>query len=269
MGEAANTAALLPSFERPPVIEVAVGVHFLQLPGLNTVALIRLADMWRARFLKIQEQPPLPPVAPGGNQPFTFEVVNSLPPHRFWLLTEDDSLLVQIQHDRLLLNWRKVKDDDPYPRYDQLREVFSELWSQFSGVVLDGQFGVFQPTLAEVTFFNRIPVSSAAEVPRFIAALNRHWGLDGLGATSLQAERALLDGDTLSGRQNIALGYRPELGSIQLEISSLVRVDAQSTESEGILAALDKAHDIDVLTFDQITTDEAHAIWGKHNVSTD
>lgn len=142
----------LPSFDHPPVIEVAVGVHFLQLPGLNTVALVRLADMWRERFLKVQEQPPLPPVAPGGSRLFTFEVENSPPPHRFWLLTKSESLLVQIQHDRLLLNWRKVKDDDPYPRYGQLRQEFSQLWSEFTAIVLGGQFGAFQPTLAEVTF---------------------------------------------------------------------------------------------------------------------
>jgi uncharacterized protein (TIGR04255 family) len=259
----------LPSFDHPPVIEVAVGVHFLQLPGLNTVALVRLADMWRERFLKVQEQPPLPPIAPGGSHLFTLEVGNSPPPHRFWLLTESESLLVQVQHDRLLLNWRKVEDDDPYPRYGQLRQEFSQLWSEFTAIVLGGQFGAFQPTLAEVTFFNRIPVDSPAEVPGFIAALNPQWQLDGLGATSMQVERVLLDAETLFGRQNIALGYRSELGFIQLEVSSLVRIDAQSTDSEAILAALDRAHDVDVLTFDQITTDEAHTVWGRHNVSAD
>lgn len=106
-------------------------------------------------------------------------------------------------------------------------------------------------------------------MPGFIAALNPQWQLDGLDATSMQVERVLLDAETLFGRQNIALGYRSELGFIQLEISSLVRIDAQSTGFEGILAALDRAHDVDVLTFDQITTDEAHTVWGRHNVSAD
>jgi uncharacterized protein (TIGR04255 family) len=267
MGDAGR-GANLPSFKYPPVIEVAVGIHFLQMPGLNTVALIRLADMWRERYPKVQDQPALPPATPvGGGAVFTFQLQNSPPAQRFWLLAEDDSRLVQIQHDRLLLNWRKVKDDDPYPRYDALRQDFSELWSDFVGYVSGGAYGVFQPSLTEVSFFNRIPVSSAAEVPGVIAALNPQWQLDGHRATSMQLERGLADHSDVFGRQNITLGYRPELGFIQLEISSLVRIDAESADSEAILAALDQAHDVDVLTFDQITTDSAHTVWGKHDVS--
>jgi uncharacterized protein (TIGR04255 family) len=265
MGDAARSATL-PSFEHPPVIEVAVGVHFLQLPDLNTVALVRLADTWRERYPKIQEQPALPPAAPGG-QVFMLQVQNSPPPHRFWLLAENDTLLVQIQHDRLLLNWRKVNNDDPYPRYDKLRQDFSELWSDFVRYVASGDYGAFQPTLAEVTFFNRIPINSASEVPGAIAALNPLWSLDDHLVTSLQIERAIADATGQSGQQNIALGYRPEFGFIQLEISSRVRIDAESTDSVAILAALDEAHDVGVLTFDHITTDSAHTAWGKHDVS--
>lgn len=264
MGDATHRPNL-PSFEHPPVIEVAVGVHFLQLPGLNTVALVRLADTWRDRYPKIQEQPALPPAAPAG-QMLMFQVQSSPPPQRFWLLTENESFLIQVQHDRLLLNWRKVKEDDPYPRYGQLRQHFSDLWSDFVRYVTSADYGVFQPSLAEVSFFNRIPVSSASEVPDIIAALNADWSLEGHLVTSLQIERAILDNaGGQSGQQSIALGYRPEFGGIHLEITSRIGIDAGSSDSTAILAALDQAHDVDVLTFDQITTESAHTAWGKHN----
>lgn len=244
-----------------------MGVHFLQLPGLNTVALVRLADIWRDRYPKIQEHPALPPAAPGG-QMFMLRVGNSAPPQRFWLLAENDSLLIQVQNDRLLLNWRKVKDDDPYPRYGRLRQDFSDVWSDFVRYITSADYGVFQPSLAEVSFFNRIPVSSASEVPRTIAALNPDWSLDGHLVTSLQIERVILDNaGEQSGQQNITLGYRPEFGFIQLEITSRLRIHTESTDSAAILAALDQAHDVDVLTFDQITTDSAHTAWGKHDVN--
>ena len=61
MGDEAHTPAL-PSFERPPVVEVAVGVHFLQLPGRNTVALLRMAEIWSTRYPIVREQLGLPPV---------------------------------------------------------------------------------------------------------------------------------------------------------------------------------------------------------------
>jgi uncharacterized protein (TIGR04255 family) len=264
MGDVAR--ASLPSYARPPVIEVAVGVHFLQLPGLNTVALVRLADLWRERYPKVQEHPALPPAAPGG-QMFVFEVGNSSPPQRFWLLTENESMLVQIQHDRLLLNWRKVDDSDPYPRYSKLRQDFSELWSEFANYIAGGDYGALQPSLAEVTFFNRIPATSASAVPAAIEALNPGWILEGQLATSLQIERAIIDSGGQPGQQRIALGYRPEYGFIQLEISSQVRIDAESHDLAAILTTLDEAHDVDVLTFDQITTDSAHTAWGKYDVN--
>jgi uncharacterized protein (TIGR04255 family) len=259
----------LPSFEHPPVVEVAVGVHFLQLPGLNTVALVRLADMWSGRFPVSQEQPPLPPVIPGGGgQMFSLQFQNALPPLRLWLLTEDEAFLVQIQHDRLLLNWRKVKPDDPYPRYTTLRRDLSELWTEFVTYVAAGDYGVLQPNLAEVTFFNRIPAESAADVPTWIAALNPTWSIDSGLATALQLE-AGIHGATgqPQGQQSIALGYRPELGGLQLEITSRYGVDTGPSDSSTIMSALDEAHEAGVLAFDHITTDEAHNIWGKHDVS--
>lgn len=268
MGDATHRPNL-PSFEHPPVIEVAVGAHFLQLPGLNTVALVRLADIWRDRYPTIQEQPALPPVSPvaPGSQVMMFQVQNVPPPQRFWLLSENQSMLVQIQHDRLLLNWRKLGDDDPYPRYGRLREDFSALWSDFARFVTAGDYGAFQPSLAEVTFFNRIPAASASAVPEAIAALNPHWSLEGHHATSFQIERAISSPGGRSGQQNIALGYRSQTGFIHLEITSRIGIDTGSNDSTAILAALDDAHDIDVVAFDQITTESAHTAWGKYNVS--
>jgi len=264
MGDAARRANL-PSFERPPVIEVAVGVHFLQLPGLSTVALVRLADSWRDRYPTIQEQPVLPPVAPGSQ--VMFQLQNAPLPQRFWLLSENQSTLVQIQHDRLLLNWRKLGDDDPYPRYGRLREDFSALWSDFARFVASGDYGAFQPSLAEVSFFNRIQAASASAVPEAIAALNPHWSLEGHHATSFQIERAIGNPAGRSGQQNIALGYRSQTGFIQLEITSRIGIDAGSNDSSAILDALDDAHDISVAAFDEITTKSAHTAWGKHDVS--
>jgi uncharacterized protein (TIGR04255 family) len=196
------------------VIEVAVGVHFLQLPGFNSVTLVRLADKWHDRYPKTQEQPALPPEAPGGpGQLFTIQLHNSLPPVRLWLIGEQESSLVQVQHDRLLLNWRKVHENDPYPRYGTLREDFSRLWSEFGDYVTGGDFGVFQPILAEVTFFNRIAIGAAADVPNFIAPLNPHWTMEDHLSTTAQFRRGIasVEGGQ-QGHQKIALGYQPELG---------------------------------------------------------
>lgn len=256
----------LPSFDRPPVIEVAVGVHFLQLPGLNTVGLVRLVDdLWRSRYPQTIEQPLAPPVAPPGRGPMlAFQLQTGSLPIRLWSLSEDKSLLVQVQHDRLLLNWRKVKDDDPYPRYKRLRADFAQVWQEFSGYIRDhDDYGVLQPSLSEVSFFNRVPMGSATDVPGFVKALNPEWELSGQLVTAYQVEREVID--VAPGYQNIALNYRPENGHMQLEISTRIEVETATGEASEVLDFLDTAHRIGVLTFDAVTTDNAHSVWGRQD----
>jgi uncharacterized protein (TIGR04255 family) len=256
----------LPSFDRPPVVEVAVGVHFLQLPGLTTVALVRLVDdLWRSRYPRTVEQPLSPPFSQRGRDPtLTFRLQAGSPPIRLWSLTEDESFLIQIQHDRLLLNWRKVKDDDPYPRYKRLRGGFVEVWQEFSNYVNNNDFGVLQPSVAEVSFFNRVPMAAATEVPTFVEALSKEWSLSGQLAAAYQLEREITE-RLLAGHQNIALNYRPENKHMQLEISTRIEVDTAAGESSDVLESLDTAHRIGVLTFDAITTESAHSAWGRHD----
>lgn len=250
----------LPSFDRPPIVEVAIGVHFLQLPGLTTVALVRLVDdLWGSRYPQTFEQPTLPPTMRSGSM-MAFELQTGVPPVRLWSMTADESLLVQVQHDRLLLNWRRGDGDQPYPRYRQLREDFEQIWREFGEYLGRHDYGALQPEVAEVGFFNRIPMVSVDEIPDVIAAANPEWSISGQIATAYQLER-IVDHQELSGRQNIALNFRAEYGHTQLEISTRIDVDAVAE----VLGALDVAHQVGVLTFDALTTENAHSMWGRHD----
>jgi uncharacterized protein (TIGR04255 family) len=257
----------LPSFERPPVVEVAVGVHFLQLPGLNTVGLVRLVDdLWRGRFPHTVEQPLAPPLSPQGRGPMlAFQLQTGSPPIRLWSLTDDQSILIQVQYDRLLLNWRKVKDDDPYPRYKRLRSVFAEVWQEFSTYVGGrDDYGVLQPSVAEVSFFNRVPMEGATEIPTVVKAFNVESGLSGQVAAAYQLEREITDGPAV-GNQSIALNFRPENGHMHLEISTRIEIDTETGDTSDVMDSLDAAHRIGVLTFDSVTTENAHSAWGRHD----
>jgi uncharacterized protein (TIGR04255 family) len=230
--------------------------------------LVRLVDdLWREEFPKTVEQPFSPPVLPLGKAPvLSFQVHPLSPPIRLWSMTEDEAILVQIQHDRLLLNWRKLDDDDTYPRYKQLRHQFAGVWSQFTNYIAEHpDFGILQPSLAEVSFFNRVPMGSAVEIPTYVKPLNADWNLEGQHATAYQLERELADGP--SGNQNIAFNFRPENEHMQLEISTRIEIDTTPGAGAGVLEALDVAHQIGVLTFDLVTTDSAHSEWGRRDAS--
>jgi uncharacterized protein (TIGR04255 family) len=166
----------------------------------------------------------------------------------------------------LLLNWRKIKDDDPYPRYKRLRDDFAGIWQEFSSHVGDHDFGVLRPSVAEVSFFNGVPMADATEIPTLITTLSPDLSLSGQLATAYQLEREIEDILPV-GHQNIALNYRPENGHMQLEISTGIDVDTATGETSEVLESLDTAHRIGVLTFDAVTTDNAHSAWGRHDAS--
>src|SRR4051812_28021302 len=113
----------LPDYARPPVIEVAVGVEFFPVEELDTVQLVRLHDVWRDRYPLIQLQPE---VASGPQLPIVF---GGVLPVRLWSQSENQESLIQVQADRLIVNWRRFAENREYPRYGTLRAEFQARWS--------------------------------------------------------------------------------------------------------------------------------------------
>ena len=74
-----------PSFSRPPLVEVALGVEFSPVSGFGAVALVKLADRLHGRYPIVQEYSPLPPNPPiglddqiGGGLVVSMGAVNSI-----------------------------------------------------------------------------------------------------------------------------------------------------------------------------------------------
>ena len=255
----------LPSYSKPPVVEVAVGVHFLPVPGLNVVELVTMHGIWDEQFPKIQQQPVLPPVSGPGSDPIlSFQFSPMAQPVRIWMLTDDDSYLVQVQNDRLILNWRKTSETgEQYPRYSTVRKVFLEVWKRFTGFVEERRLGVVQPSFVEVTFFNRIDLISGESLATYLATLNSEWHVSAQRSSAYQTEVDLLDSyGTVIGSQTINASQNSSEGHFcQLEIVS--RVGSQQSSTEFILNGLDRAHDFGVHSFDASTTAYAHQRWGR------
>jgi uncharacterized protein (TIGR04255 family) len=70
---------------------------------------------------------------------------------------------VQIQRDRFIRNWRRVRADDRYPRYETLKPLFSEDWGQFVDFLGQEGLGVPEINQCEVTYINHIEVGAGWE----------------------------------------------------------------------------------------------------------
>jgi hypothetical protein len=100
---------------KPPINEVICG--FLHEPMAALTAPVH-GIYWEKRrdtFTTCQVQPAIVDGAPLAFLPFMGPQVAS----RTWLVSIDETRLLQLQHDRFYVNWRRRNDGDTYPRFSR------------------------------------------------------------------------------------------------------------------------------------------------------
>lgn len=146
-------------FERPPVVEVVLGVQF-DRAAVDLEVLAEFATAIKAEFPMREQVEPLARSTESFARPANgprFEFRFGGPPlPRTWFLGADQRLLVQLQADRLMLNWRRVELGDTYPRYATLRPKFDALREQVGGII--SRLGRDRPVVdqVEVTYINEL-----------------------------------------------------------------------------------------------------------------
>ena len=156
-----DTPRDLPKFHNPPVTEVALAVQFDTLSALSAIHLGLLwQDVFRVRFPKQEDHPPRAPAFEefGIRKPKTIEVKieQQYPTPRRWFLNESETKLIQVQNDRFVHNWRKIKGDEDYPHYDIILDTFMRELENFRQFLSRKQIGELIPNQCEVTYVNHI-----------------------------------------------------------------------------------------------------------------
>src|SRR6266853_3619411 len=155
----------LPEFDEPPVVEVAISLQFKTLESLRSPHFGLLWDAFRAYgYSRIEEHAELEPAfeefeaSPTpkvGIRVQTFD--DAPPPPRIWFLNEHQDELIQVQRDRLIVNWRKGAQAEPYPRYIRIIERFRSALSSFTEFTATHKLGDVVPMQCEVTYVNHMP----------------------------------------------------------------------------------------------------------------
>ena len=162
----------LPSYDRPPVIEVVCGLQYEPLEAFQAVAFGLLWQRFRDEYPKVEQNPPLAQVIERFGEAMTeqrrVEVSNVPPLPRLFFVHKIPNWLLQIQADRLLHNWRKTEDSDVYPRFPEVFGKFWSAWEIFLRFCNDEKLGDPRVNQLEVTYINHI-------------VLDEGWS--GLGAT--------------------------------------------------------------------------------------
>jgi uncharacterized protein (TIGR04255 family) len=125
-------------FEDPPVVEVVLGIQFQQAV-IDLEVLADYAKAVKPAFPHRQQVEPLPKASEPFGRPPQHDIEIRLgggpPLPRTWFQGDDQRLLLQLQADRLVLNWRRIALGDRYPRYETLRPQFDALLGTLSDVL--------------------------------------------------------------------------------------------------------------------------------------
>ena len=156
----------LPSYRKPPVVEVACGLRFKPLESWKLAHVGLFWDMIREEFPRCEHALPLD-FGPG-----IMDVTTNLPLPRVWFINEDGDRLVQLQRNAFFYNWRLRSEKKPYPRYKNTIQNFEKYFDLFSDFVEREKLDPIEPTECELTYINHIPMDhgwkSAADIGKII-----------------------------------------------------------------------------------------------------
>jgi uncharacterized protein (TIGR04255 family) len=278
-----DSASALPDFEQPPVTEVALAVQFQPLRGLRAIQMGLLAARFRPLGLdRTQEHAPLAPLAPEappGSLPsgpaLRLEVEDAPPVPRCWFLNENETMLVQVQPDRFVHNWRRGATAEPYPRYQSLLPSFMEHFGVFQDFVEAEKLGELSPDACELTYVNSLPSGAGWDRPGELGKVLA--GVSGQYADSFLTEpeeirlaerHAIVDeGGAFRGRLHINVRPAWRLPAMKAELMIVLSARGRPADGSDVATAVreffDLGHEWIVRGFASMTTPRMHRIWGR------
>lgn len=268
----------LPDFTNPPVTEVALGVQFNSIERFLTPHVGLLWETLREQFPTVEEHPPVAPSFEtfgqgpqvGGNFGFHLQSFFRMP--RMFFVKRNKTQLLQFQRDRFVHNWRKIGDEDPYPRFETMLSTFETGLQRFSTFLDEFSLGAMVPNQCEVTYINHVPLDSGETIfdafTRLFGTLLSSTTVRNLG--SPEDARILLcyvirnEDQAPIGR--LTVSAEPARTSDRTNIIQL-SLTARGALTEPAISAVSKLLAIGrekiVYGFTDITSPAMHARWGR------
>lgn len=276
-----SSASAPVNFSAPPVNEVVFGVQF-DRDVIDEVGILnRYLPTIQAEFPKIDKQPPLPPMqedldhppSPGVAQ---VQFLQGPPSTRYWFISADETLLIQVQSDRFIFNWRQTERMADYPRYEALQPTFKRLFTNFlTHLSPEGEAVV--PSLCEITYINHIKAPGAvppgthgplSEVLRALSPKPVSPALPPIEDTQLQQRFLITDGEgTPSGRLYLSAvpAFRDPDATPIYVVTLVARGRPSPQAPDGVVPFFDMGRELIVKGFKESTTPQMHERWGLQN----
>jgi len=272
-----------PNFGKPPVTEVVLSVQFNPIEKLRGPQIGLLWAAFKNQFPEVEEHVPLEPVLetfgvrPAQQVSVKFELSDVPPISRTWFLNERGDQLIQIQQDRFIHNWRKLAEEDEYPRYSNLISSFRSELEQFGHFLKQEQLGDLSFNQCEVTYVNHIFANGVWSGHGDLNKVLTLWAGKHSDSFLPEAEdvrlatRYIIPGSENNpvGRLHVvatpAFRISDKRALIVLNLTARCRPDGEALE--GVFNSLNKAHEWVIRGFTSITTEQMHQVWRRRDDS--
>lgn len=264
----------LPDFNEPPVIETVLGVQFSPIKNFSIPHYGLYWAKIRNDYPQYTVQPALDPVIerfePESQPEFKIGVeLVSAPEIRCWFIDRSETRLIQVQKDRFIHNWRKVKGDEVYPRYDSLKPKFKEEWQRFCEFLEEENLGTPDVNQCEVTYVNHIEIGKGWKSYGEMNTVFAYWSGKSSGEFLPEPEKVSLSTRYVmpehKGRLHIIMqpAIRRRDAKEVLQLNLTARGRPSSSRLEDILEWFDLGREWIVRGFTDFTTKEMHKAWGR------
>jgi len=265
-----------PVFDRPPVAEVTLSVQFAPLLDMTAVHIGKLWETWAEEYPNTEEHDelaPLPDEASASRLAPSFHIaIRDRPLPRTWFLDSAGEHVIQVQRDRLVLNWRRREDG--YPHYSLLLPRFRSVYEQFVSFADELEIGAVTPNQCHVTYLNPIPLSGDGACPDGLPGLLEGWSAGYSTLPSLEGDEATIqlrypiemDADVRVGSLHVSAGSAINATTAEpvLLLEMTARGKPLASSLDGVVDFFDLGHYAIVTMFAALTTSEMHNVWGKH-----
>lgn len=241
------------NFERPPLNEVVFGAVFLPRGDMLIPHYGRLHDLLKAEYPNVEHALPL--VDPN-QQPAT-DPTTGIPLPRVWFVSEGGESLVQIQQDRIYVNWRQNDSaSNVYPRFGVIRDRFFHAEATLNSMLEESSGLGLIPLRYDLTYINAIECSDLSFEDVFTclgvpAGTFRHLGAPLTRNIHMQFPCESIDG-TVSLRIDTAMRTSDQAPLIRFEIQVSTKPGNQSVSARDRF--FEAAHDVVLDTFKSATS---------------
>jgi uncharacterized protein (TIGR04255 family) len=261
----------LPNYQNPPIDELAIGVQFPPIENFHDAHAGLYWPKVRMAYPRVENQPrvegPIESRDQGLVPTFPIQFPLAAPSQsRTWLISQDDEHLIQIQNTRFLQNWRRRGAQ--YPHFEKIWNLFQDHYEEFKRLLESERLA--QPIVqqVEITYINWIAdllpsrflksgagagiIAHGRQVEPESQALSARYRID--------AEDEVIERLYVQCQPAIKPQEQDSKGTALIFTYKAAKADGFSEDQIEFYAQSGRF--IIVNAFTDLTTPEAHEIWG-------